>query len=195
MLTAEQTNRWLERFAEKIEANKDYLSELDGIIGDGDHGNNMARGIEEMRKKLQAADPANGSEVLKNASVALLSKIGGAAGPLYGTALLEMSKQMTEADDLSAVVKAGLDGVQKRGKAEEGEKTMVDVFAPVYRELEAGNLTVEAVEDAVEATRELKATKGRASYLGERSIGELDPGAVSIGYLFISLIEEGLTDV
>ncbi|SES08560.1 dihydroxyacetone kinase subunit DhaL [Salisediminibacterium halotolerans] len=195
MLTAEQTNRWLERFAEKIEANKDYLSELDGIIGDGDHGNNMARGIEEMRKKLQAADPASGSEVLKNASAALLSKIGGAAGPLYGTALLEMSKQMTEADDLSAVVKAGLDGVQKRGKAEEGEKTMIDVFAPVYRELESGNLTVEAVEAAVESTRELKATKGRASYLGERSIGELDPGAVSIGYLFISLIEEGLTDV
>lgn len=195
MLTVDNTKAWLERFADKVEANKAYLSELDSVIGDGDHGNNMARGVKAMKEKLVEGDYVEPEEVLKDASMALLSKIGGASGPLYGSAFLAMSKQADQdSADIHAIVKAGLDGITKRGKAEVGEKTMVDVWFPIVEHLEKGTVTIEAVHDSVEATKELKASKGRASYLGERSLGELDPGAVSSGYLFEAMIEGEIID-
>ncbi|MBM7539864.1 dihydroxyacetone kinase-like protein [Amphibacillus cookii] len=195
MLTVDNTKAWLERFADKIETNKAYLSELDSVIGDGDHGNNMARGVKAMKEKLSEEDYAQPEEVLKDASMALLSKIGGASGPLYGSALLAMSKQAgQDSADLHAIIKAGLEGITKRGKAEVGEKTMVDVWSPVVEHLAEGTVTIEDVQDSVEATKELKASKGRASYLGERSLGELDPGAVSSGFLFEAMIEGEIID-
>ncbi|WP_342399638.1 dihydroxyacetone kinase subunit DhaL [Weizmannia sp. FSL W8-0676] len=195
MLTAETATDWLHRFAEKINENKAYLSELDSAIGDGDHGSNMARGVAAMEEKLEAGGFATVQDVLKTAAMALLGKVGGASGPLYGSALIAMAKQAGENEqDVAAIVKAGLEGIQKRGKAEKGEKTMVDVWMPACEALASGSLTKEAIQSAVEATKEMKATKGRASYLGERSIGHLDPGAVSSGYLFEALLEGGILD-
>lgn len=195
MLTAETATDWLHRFAEKINENKAYLSELDSAIGDGDHGSNMARGVAAMEEKLEAGGFATVQDVLKTVAMALLGKVGGASGPLYGSALIAMAKQAGENEqDVAAIVKAGLEGIQKRGKAEKGEKTMVDVWIPACEALASGSLTKEAIQSAVEATKEMKATKGRASYLGERSIGHLDPGAVSSGYLFEALLEGGILD-
>ncbi|MED4344037.1 dihydroxyacetone kinase subunit DhaL [Heyndrickxia coagulans] len=195
MLTAETATDWLHRFAEKINENKAYLSELDSAVGDGDHGSNMARGVAAMEEKLAAGGFATVQDVLKTAAMALLGKVGGASGPLYGSALIAMAKQAGENEqDVAAMVKAGLEGIQKRGKAEKGEKTMVDVWMPACEALASGSLTKEAIQSAVEATKEMKATKGRASYLGERSIGHLDPGAVSSGYLFEALLEGGILD-
>ncbi|MEE8690991.1 MAG: dihydroxyacetone kinase subunit DhaL [Heyndrickxia coagulans] len=195
MLTAETATDWLHRFAEKINENKAYLSELDSAVGDGDHGSNMARGVAAMEEKLAAGGFATVQDVLKTAAMALLGKVGGASGPLYGSALIAMAKQAGENEqDVAAIVKAGLEGIQKRGKAEKGEKTMVDVWIPACEALASGSLTKEAIQSAVEATKEMKATKGRASYLGERSIGHLDPGAVSSGYLFEALLEGGIMD-
>ncbi|MED4312216.1 dihydroxyacetone kinase subunit DhaL [Heyndrickxia coagulans] len=195
MLTAETATDWLHRFAEKINENKAYLSELDSAVGDGDHGSNMARGVAAMEEKLEAGGFATVQDVLKTAAMALLGKVGGASGPLYGSALIAMAKQAGENEqDVAAMVKAGLEGIQKRGKAEKGEKTMVDVWIPACEALASGSLTKEAIQSAVEATKEMKATKGRASYLGERSIGHLDPGAVSSGYLFEALLEGGILD-
>ncbi|UZH05839.1 dihydroxyacetone kinase subunit DhaL [Heyndrickxia coagulans] len=195
MLTAETATDWLHRFAEKINENKAYLSELDSAIGDGDHGSNMARGVAAMEEKLEAGGFATVQDVLKTAAMALLGKVGGASGPLYGSALIAMAKQAGENEqDVAAIVKAGLEGIQKRGKAEKGEKTMVDVWMPACEALASGSLTKETIQSAVEATKEMKATKGRASYLGERSIGHLDPGAVSSSYLFEALLEGGILD-
>ncbi|MCI1576868.1 MAG: dihydroxyacetone kinase subunit L [Weizmannia coagulans] len=195
MLTAETATDWLHHFAEKINENKAYLSELDSAIGDGDHGSNMARGVAAMEEKLEAGGFATVQDVLKTAAMALIGKVGGASGPLYGSALIAMAKQAGENEqDVAAIVKAGLEGIQKRGKAEKGEKTMVDVWIPACEALASGSLTKEAIQSAVEATKEMKATKGRASYLGERSIGHLDPGAVSSGYLFEALLEGGILD-
>nr|WP_017553522.1 dihydroxyacetone kinase subunit DhaL [Heyndrickxia coagulans] len=195
MLTAETATDWLHRFAEKINENKAYLSELDSAVGDGDHGSNMARGVAAMEEKLAAGGFATVQDVLKTAAMALLGKVGGASGPLYGSALIAMAKQAGENEqDVAAIVKAGLEGIQKRGKAEKGEKTMVDVWIPACEALASGSLTKEVIQSAVEATKEMKATKGRASYLGERSIGHLDPGAVSSSYLFEALLEGGILD-
>ncbi|WP_079709002.1 dihydroxyacetone kinase subunit DhaL [Paraliobacillus ryukyuensis] len=195
MVTVENTVNWLKNFADKIETNKAYLSDLDRAIGDGDHGNNMARGVQAMVEKLDDSEPTSVQAVLKTASMALLSKIGGASGPLYGTALLEMSKQAKEDQiEVRSLVEAGLAGIQKRGKAEVGEKTMVDLWAPVLDHLNKQTLTKEAIDEAVNATKDLKATKGRASYVGDRSIGAIDPGAASSGYLFEAMIEEGVLE-
>ncbi|MUV36818.1 Phosphoenolpyruvate--glycerone phosphotransferase [Lentibacillus sp. JNUCC-1] len=193
MLTIENTQTWLTLFADKITDNAAYLSELDQAIGDGDHGSNMARGVEAMTQELNQATPETVADIFKPAAMSLISNIGGASGPLYGTALLEMSKQAAEdAEDLGALLQAGLAGIQKRGKAQLGDKTMIDVWSPVIEAVENSALNKETVYNAVEATKELKAEKGRAAYVGERSIGHLDPGAVSSGYFFEALIESGV---
>lgn len=192
MLTVESTIKWLNRFSEKVEENKDYLSELDQAIGDGDHGANMARGVAAMNEALSKKSFDSIQDVLKTAAMALLSKIGGASGPLYGSALIAMAKQAGEdQSDLASIIQAGSDGIQKRGKAEPGDKTMVDVWVPVASALKNGNLSADLINRAVEATEPLKAKKGRASYLGDRSIGHIDPGSMSSGYLFEALIEGG----
>lgn len=190
-LTLDLTKKWLELFAKKVEENKAYLSELDTPIGDGDHGNNMARGMVAVQEAFANKQPADVTTALKLVAMSLISKVGGAAGPLYGTAFLEMAKLSVKDTDLADLVAAALAGIQKRGGAVAGDKTMVDVWSVVATALENDTLTKAVIEDAVAATKDMEAKKGRASYLGERSIGHLDPGSVSSGYLFTALLEVG----
>ena len=180
--------------AERITENKDYLTELDREIGDSDHGINMARGFAAVMEKLSPEDSDIGAS-LKKAGMTLLSKVGGASGPLYGTAYMEAGKitagktELTPSD-MSVVLTAAIAGIQKRGKAVRGEKTMLDAIIPASETFSAkiadGADMVGALEAAcqsakegVEYTKTIIATKGRASYLGERSIGHQDPGATS----------------
>ena len=190
-----------------IEEHKQHLSDLDQAIGDGDHGFNMARGFDAAMQKLKENPGADIGEVLKIVAMALISNVGGAAGPLYGSLFLKASgaaKGMTEIDlpGFIPLLKEGILGVQARGKAELGEKTMIDVLIPVLESLEkdAGLSGKEAfanaekvAEDCMEKTKDIIAKKGRASYLGERSIGHIDPGATS-SYLMVSTINRALAN-
>ncbi|NQN49561.1 dihydroxyacetone kinase subunit L [Streptococcus suis] len=183
---------WMEKFNEKIQTNKDYLSELDSPIGDGDHGGNMARGMTAVIQELSEKDYESADQVFKVVAMQLLSKVGGASGPLYGSAFMGITKASQAGADLADTLQAGLDMIQKRGKAELGEKTMVDVWVPVIAALRESQLTVEVIREAVLATKDILATKGRASYVGERSIGHIDPGSFSSGLLFEAMLEAGL---
>ena len=193
--------------AKVIIEQKQYLSDLDQAIGDGDHGFNMARGFEVVMQKLNETPGADIGEVLKTVAMTLISNVGGASGPLYGSLFLKASgaaKGVTEVDlpGFIPILKEGILGVQARGKAELGEKTMLDVLLPVLELLEkdsaAGLSGREAFANAeklaaecMEKTKDIIAKKGRASYLGERSIGHIDPGATS-SYLMISTISKAL---
>lgn len=188
-MDAELAKKWMLLFNEKIQANKDYLSELDTPIGDGDHGGNMARGMAAVVENLEGKDFANSAEVFQVVSMQLLSKVGGASGPLYGSAFMGIMKAEKEGTSLVDAVQAGLDMIQKRGKASVGEKTMVDVWAGVVEAIRREELTKETILALVESTKDMKATKGRASYVGERSIGHIDPGSYSSGLLFEALLE------
>ena len=185
---------WIELSAADIAEQRDYLVDLDRAIGDGDHGENMDRGFKAAVEALGQAQPGSVAEVLKTVAKTLMSTVGGAAGPLYGTAFLRASKAAGDGDldgaGVAAVIAGALDGIQARGKATTGEKTMVDAWTPA---LEAARAAAEsggdpaavleaaatAAEAGAAATEPMRATKGRATYLGERSIGHLDPGAVS----------------
>ena len=184
-----RAKKWMQLFNEKIQSQKDYLSDLDTPIGDGDHGANMARGMAAAVENLAAKDFASAAEVFQAVSMQLISKVGGASGPLYGSAFMGMAKAEKDGKDLLEVIQAGLDMIQKRGKAVPGEKTMVDVWSGIPVSLQSGDLTREKIGSLVEATKDLKATKGRASYVGERSIGHIDPGSASSGLLFEALLE------
>ena len=193
-LDAAWARRWIELAAADVAEQRDYLVDLDRAIGDGDHGENMDRGFKVAVEALGQAQPASVAEVLKTVAKTLMSTVGGAAGPLYGTAFLRASKAAGDGDldgaGVAAVIAGALDGIQARGKATTGEKTMVDAWTPA---LEAARAAAEsgsdpaavleaaatAAEAGAAATEPMRATKGRASYLGERSIGHLDPGAVS----------------
>ena len=193
-LDAAWARRWIESSAADIAEQRDYLVDLDRAIGDGDHGENMDRGFKAAVEALEQAQPGSVAEVLKTVAKTLMSTVGGAAGPLYGTAFLRASKAAGDGNldgaGVAAVIAGALDGIQARGKATTGEKTMVDAWTPA---LEAARAAAEsgsdpaavfeaaaaAAEAGAAATEPLRATKGRASYLGERSIGHLDPGAVS----------------
>lgn len=193
-LDAAWARRWIELAAADVAEQRDYLVDLDRAIGDGDHGENMDRGFKAAVEALEQAQPGSVAEVLKTVAKTLMSTVGGAAGPLYGTAFLRASKAAGDGDldgaGVAAVIAGALDGIQARGKATTGEKTMVDAWTPA---LEAARAAAEsgsdpaavleaaatAAEAGAAATEPLRATKGRASYLGERSIGHLDPGAVS----------------
>ncbi|AEV95950.1 dihydroxyacetone kinase subunit DhaL [Pediococcus claussenii] len=188
-LDVEKTIKWMDDFNAEIQAQKGYLSELDTPIGDGDHGNNMARGMEAVHEALDGKEFNSVSDVLKTIAMSLISKVGGAAGPLYGTAFLEMSK--TNSGDIKDLIPAGLAGIERRGNATEGEKTMVDVWKPAAEAVSAGKLTSKLIDESVEKTRDMQATKGRASYVGERSIGHIDPGSMSSGYLLKTLLKVG----
>lgn len=185
--------RWLNDFGERVQENKQLLSDLDQAIGDGDHGINMARGLGELKKAFKEKDPADLKDVFKTAGMTMVSKVGGASGPLYGTAFLNMSKAVDadtiDAVGLTKVIEAGLEGIEKRGKSHAGEKTMIDVWEPVVHALHQEDLTDDVVDAALQKTKDLKATKGRASYLGERSIGHLDPGAYSSALLFHAMLQ------
>ncbi|MBC2330880.1 dihydroxyacetone kinase ADP-binding subunit DhaL1 [Listeria swaminathanii] len=185
--------RWLNDFGERVQENKQLLSDLDQAIGDGDHGINMARGLSELKKAFAEKEPTDLKDVFKTAGMTMVSKVGGASGPLYGTAFLNMSKAIDsdtiDAVGLTNVIEAGLEGIEKRGKSHAGEKTMIDVWEPVVHALHQEDLTDDVVDAALQKTKDLKATKGRASYLGERSIGHLDPGAYSSALLFHAMIQ------
>ncbi|EUJ27195.1 dihydroxyacetone kinase, Dak2 subunit [Listeria floridensis FSL S10-1187] len=185
--------RFLDDFADRVIENKQLLSDLDQAIGDGDHGVNMARGLTELKKVLAEKEPATLADVFKTTAMTLLSKVGGASGPLYGSAFLGMSKAVNadtlSPDTLPDVFEAGLNGIENRGKSHAGEKTMIDVWEPVINAMRQNEFTSDAIEAALQKTKDMKATKGRASYLGERSIGHLDPGAYSSALLFQALLK------
>ncbi len=188
--------RWLERFAADVETNKEHLTQLDAAIGDGDHGINMNRGMSAVMAKVDAqGGEQDVGALLKTAGMTLVSTVGGAGGPLYGTLFLRMGtavsgKSELSPDDWAAALEAGIAGVQDRGKAEPGDKTMIDALVPGRDALKAAlgggasfadalRQSAAAAEQGMRDTVPLVARKGRASYLGERSAGHQDPGATS----------------
>lgn len=181
--------KWITLFNQKVQEEKDYLSELDGPIGDGDHGANLARGMTAALEALNSTEPQSAAEAFKAVSMALISKVGGASGLLYGSAFMGMMKAEQAGQDLAGVLEAGLDMIVKRGHAQVGEKTMVDVWSPVVEAVKKNQLTNDFIDQAVLSTKDIVATKGRASYVGERSIGHIDPGSHSSGLLFKALLE------
>ena len=197
----DHTVAWMQRFAEEMAEHRQELVRLDTAIGDGDHGTNMNRGMQKALEKLQASEPADPGAVLQTVAMALVSSVGGAAGPLYGTLLLQMGSSMAgeaEVDQAGFVAawRAALTGVKARGKAELGDKTMIDALTPAIgaleqaADLQAGlQAAVDAAEQGMNATTPLVARKGRASYLGDRSAGHQDPGATSTYDLFKSAAE------
>jgi phosphoenolpyruvate---glycerone phosphotransferase subunit DhaL len=190
-----QVSDWVRAFAAVIAENKDYLTELDSAIGDADHGINMNRGMQAVLGKLDAGSQDDIGALLKTVGMTLVSTVGGASGPLYGTLFLQLGtsaagKSELSADDWAAALAAGVAGVQRRGKAEPGDKTMIDALEPaveaVRSALTDGSTLDEALRRSAQAAREgmiatipLVARKGRASYLGERSANHQDPGATS----------------
>jgi dihydroxyacetone kinase-like protein len=192
---------WMNRFAGEMGEHRQELVRLDTAIGDGDHGTNMERGMRKALEKLEASQPADPGAVLKTVAMSLISSVGGAAGPLYGTLFLQMGTALGGSSevDLPSYAQAwrkALEGVQARGKAQPGDKTMVDALIPAVEalegasELDAGlRAATEAAEQGMKATIPLVARKGRASYLGERSKDHQDPGATSTYYLFKSAAE------
>ena len=181
--------KWMTLFNQKVQEEKDYLSELDGPICDGDHGANLARGMAAALEALNSTEPQSAAEVFKAVSMALISKVGGASGPLYGSAFMGMMKAEQAGQDMAGVLEAGLDMIVKRGHAQVGEKTMVDVWSPVVEAVKKNQLTNDFIDQAVLSTKDIVATKGRASYVGERSISHIDPGSQSSGLLFKALLE------
>ena len=191
--------------AKKIEAEKDFLTELDNEIGDGDHGINLARGFKSVEEKLPTFADKDIGAILKGVGTQLVSTVGGASGPLYGTAFMKAGNvckgkmELTDAEFVAAL-DAAIGGVKMRGKAIEGEKTMLDALCPAYKALKDGidggkNLIaaladgVEAAAKGVEYTKTIIATKGRASYLKERSLGHQDPGATSSLFMLQCALE------
>ena len=204
-ITRDATLDWMSRFAGEMSEHRQELVALDTAIGDGDHGTNMNRGMTKAMEKLDGAEQADPGAVLKSVAMTLVSSVGGAAGPLYGTLFLQMGGALAGQPEVdlpsyAAAWRKGLEGVQARGKAEPGDKTMVDALIPGVEALEAASdldsglrAAAQAAEEGMKATTPLIARKGRASYLGERSEGHQDPGATSTYYLFKSA-EEALAD-
>ena len=204
-ITTDDVIEFLHRAADVLHENKEYLTELDSAIGDADHGINMDRGFQTVLKKLPSVENKDAGTILKTAGMALVSSVGGAGGPLYGTAFMQAGmavagKYELTAEDILAALDAALKGVVMRGKANLEDKTMVDAITPAVdamREaLKDGAGTADALEQATVAAEKgmkdtipMLARKGRASYLGERSIGHQDPGATS-SYLLIHLMSE-----
>ncbi|MGA2929050.1 MAG: dihydroxyacetone kinase subunit DhaL [Solirubrobacteraceae bacterium] len=186
---------WMQRFAASMAEHREELVRLDTAIGDGDHGTNMDRGMRKAIEKLNAQQQADPAAVLKTVAMALVSSVGGAAGPLYGTLLLQMStaltgKQDVDLEDYAAAWRKGLEGVKARGKAQLADKTMVDALTPAVQALEQASELDAGIREAAQAAQRgmrdtipLVARKGRASYLGERSRDHQDPGATSTYYL------------
>ena len=197
-----QLTAWLARFRDLVTEQRDYLTELDSAIGDADHGANMARGMGAVLDKLDDTESTTVDELFKGVGMTLVSSVGGASGPLYGTFFLRMgvtAGAVTEMDAaaLGAALRAGLGGVIARGKAELGDKTMLDALSPALDAFDAAGDNVAAAANAAydaavvgrDNTIDLVARKGRASYLGDRSAGHLDPGATSTALLFQALAE------
>ncbi|SCP94953.1 dihydroxyacetone kinase subunit DhaL [Anaerobium acetethylicum] len=196
----------LDRIADVIEENKLMLTELDAAIGDGDHGINMSRGFHAVREKLKDDDGSDIGIILKKAGMALVSNVGGAAGPLYGTAFLKAGavvegKQTVDVADLENMLKSALEGIKMRGHAEPKDKTMVDAAEEALNALNSSNAAGESPQQAIKAavdaaylglenTKDMIARKGRASYLAERSIGHKDAGAASFALILKTIFDE-----
>ena len=208
MITKEHIIQWLERTAQAMQENKDYLTELDAAIGDADHGANMERGFKKVVSQLPATADKEIDNILKMAGMALISSVGGAGGPLYGTLFMRAGMAISAKDELSGkelgtALQAAVDGVVQRGKARVGDKTMLDVLSPAadafQQAIDNGADTLDALQQAVAAAEQgmrntipMLARKGRASYLGERSVGHQDPGATS-SYLILNALLETVT--
>jgi dihydroxyacetone kinase-like protein len=194
-VTTDTVRDWMERFAASMQEHREELVRLDTAIGDGDHGTNMDRGMRKALEKLNGQEQADPGMVLKTVAMALVSSVGGAAGPLYGTLFLQMGNAMSAEQDVgleeyAAAWRKGADGVQARGKAEPQDKTMLDALLPAVEALEGASdldsglrAAAEAAQRGMQDTISLIARKGRASYLGDRSRGHQDPGATSTYYL------------
>ncbi|SFR68808.1 dihydroxyacetone kinase subunit DhaL [Microbacterium azadirachtae] len=194
---------WLHRFRDAVVAQRDWLTELDSAIGDADHGANMARGMTAAVEKADQTAPTTADELFKTVGMTLVSTVGGASGPLYGTFFLRLGATLGPVSDvdpaaLAAGLRAGLEGIVARGKAEAGDKTLFDAVAPALDAMDAAlaegasarTATADAATAAAagrDATIALVARKGRASYLGERSAGHMDPGSASATLLFETL--------
>jgi dihydroxyacetone kinase-like protein len=196
---------WIRDFARLIGENKDHLTALDAAIGDADHGVNMDRGMKAVVTGLDSAAPSDPGDLFKYTGMTLISSVGGASGPLFGTFFLRMAtscgdKPFLDAEGLAAALRAGLEGIVARGRAEAEDKTMYDALAPAVNALETSTPKAQSIKDALreayaaaaagrDATIPLLARKGRASYLGERSVGHQDPGATTVALLFQSAAE------
>ena len=199
VIDATAVRAWLLAFAQEVADNRELLTQLDSAIGDADHGANLDRGLKAVVAALDGIEQATPGEVLKTTGMTLVSTVGGASGPLYGTLFLRMSGSAGGEDSLdsarfAAALRAGLEGVVARGRAQAGDKTMYDALAPACDALDdaiaeglglddALRRAAEAAQAGRDATIPMLARKGRASYLGERSVGHQDPGATSTAFL------------
>ncbi|MER7002704.1 dihydroxyacetone kinase subunit DhaL [Dactylosporangium sp. NPDC000555] len=195
---------WIAAVAEAVRAEADRLTDLDAAIGDGDHGVNLRRGFDAADAALASLEPTTAGDVLGKTGTTLLSKVGGASGPLYGTVFRALGKTLRQGGSLADGLQAALDGVQQLGKAVVGDKTMIDALSPAVAaysaaagdgEGAAARAAADAAAEGVRATVPLRARKGRASYLGERSIGHPDPGATSTALILAVLAEVTTGDV
>jgi dihydroxyacetone kinase-like protein len=205
-INGEKVIEIINKITDRIEENKLFLTELDAAIGDGDHGLNMSKGFHAVREKLKENFGLNIGEILKKTGMILVSNVGGASGPLYGTAFMKAgmeagSKEEIDIIDFEKMLEAALDGIKMRGKAVLEDKTMVDAIEPALSALskgiQLGLSSKEAMKEAVDAayrgvehTKEIIARKGRASYLAERSIGHQDAGATSSALILKTIYEE-----
>ncbi len=205
MITKDAILQWLRRLAEVYEASREHLTDLDSYIGDADHGTNMARGFGKVLERMDEFETKSIGGILKDVGMVLVSTVGGSSGPLYGTWFIRAgaavgTRETLTAESVLELFAAGLDGVIQRGKANLNDKTMVDALSPALDALrqalaqgtplaDALAKASEAAETGMTATIPLQARKGRASYLGERSIGHQDPGATS-AYLLVKAAED-----
>jgi len=208
-ITREDITEWIKASADVLAKNRDYLTQLDAAIGDADHGANMDRGFRAVLSKLPEVSDKDIGTIFKTVGMTLLSTVGGAGGPLYGTFFLQAGmktagKMELTLEDWTGALEAARNGVVSRGKAEPGDKTMVDALTPAVEALKqavaeglpldnALQNSTEAARQGMEATIPLVARKGRASYLGERSAGHQDPGATS-SYLLLSAASAAWSD-
>lgn len=208
-VTQEAVRAWLQRCAAVLEENRDYLTQLDAAIGDADHGVNMDRGFKAAMTKLASLDTQDIGAVFKTVGMALVSTVGGAGGPLYGTFFLQLGvktagQQELTPQDWAEALEAAVNGVIARGQARPGDKTMVDALLPALEAYKAAldegvsfpealARSAAAAEEGMKATIPMVAKKGRASYLGERSAGHQDPGATS-SYLILRAAAESWAD-
>jgi dihydroxyacetone kinase-like protein len=201
-------DQWVRAFAKLVAENKDSLTDLDAAIGDGDHGANMDRGMRAVLATLDEDTPPTASALFTKVGTTLLSTVGGASGPLFGTLFLRVGAALGDTTEISlprlaTALRAGLDGIVARGKAEPGDKTMYDAFAPAVSALETAatvgadktdalQRALSAAERGRDATTPMVARKGRASYMGERSVGHQDPGATTVALLMAAAVRAPL---
>jgi phosphoenolpyruvate---glycerone phosphotransferase subunit DhaL len=204
-VTTAALDAWVRRFADLVAEHRDHLTQLDSAIGDADHGTNMDRGMKAAVTALDELGPAGAGALFTKVGMTLVSTVGGASGPLYGTLFMRMGSAFGDvttatSEQVAAALRAGLEGVAARGKAQAEDKTMYDALAPAVDALEAGLKDGLGLEDALgraraaadegrDATIPMLARKGRASYLGERSVGHQDPGATSVALLVAAAAE------